>query len=102
MDGVITRILEIEKQSVLDIEKAKEASRKKIEAHRLALEEQKERAHANILSAENQRLTEALGALNQKIEKASLSAAREYESRFQHRAQIDAVKEKIKDILLRG
>ena len=75
MDAVMTRIIEIEKQSALDIQKAFEASRKKIEAHRLALEEKKEKAYANILSAENQRLTEALGALNQKIEKASLSAA---------------------------
>ncbi len=102
MDAVITRIIEIEKQSALDIEKAFEASRKKIEAHRLALEEKKEQSRAAILSAQKNRLIQALQVLNQQIENQSLAAGREYESRFQNPAVSAAVKEKITDLLLSG
>ena len=102
MDAVITRIIEIEQQSALDIKNAEEASKKKIEAHRLALEEEKERAHATLLSTQNNRLTQALQALNQHTEAASLAAGKDYEIRFQNQNLINAVKEKIKAILLSG
>jgi len=38
MDTVVARIIEIERGSTRDIERAEEASRQKIEAHRLALD----------------------------------------------------------------
>lgn len=102
MDTVVNRIIEIERESALRIEQAHEASENKIEAHRRALAEKKEQAQAHIISDENTRLTEALRALNQQIEEASLAASRDYEGRFQNSAKIDAVKEKIVAILLVG
>lgn len=102
MEAVITRILEIEKQSAMDIERAEEAYRKNVEVHRRALEEERERTQALIVEKENSRLTEALQALNRQTEKTSLAAHRDYERLFQDPATIDAVKEKIVAILLTG
>lgn len=102
MDAVMTRIIEIEKQSALDIKNAEEASRKKIEAHHLALEEEKGRAQADIVSTENNRWSQALLALKQQTEAASLNKGKDYESRFQNPALMNTVKEKIRDILLAG
>lgn len=102
MDTVVTRIIEIESESAHAIEQAKVDSRKKIEEHRRALAEKKEQAHANIISTENNRLTEALRIINQQTSEASLAAGKDYESRFQNPAKIDAVKEKIVAILLAG
>ena len=102
MDTIITRIIEIEKQTALGIKQAEEASRKKIEAFRRSMQKGKEEACARILSAENQKLTEALEVLNQKTEKALREARAEYEERFQDSGRINAVKEKIIAILLAG
>lgn len=102
MDAVMIRIIEIEKECAMDIERAEESSRKNIEAHQRALEEKKEQTHANIISTENHRLTEALRVLNQQTGEASLAAGKDYESRFQSPATLDAVKEKIVAILLAG
>ncbi len=102
MDDVITRIIEIEKKSSLDIERSENTSRKNIEAHRLALEEEKERTHTLIISTENSRLTEAIQALNKQTEEASLAAVNAYEIRLQDPARVEAVKGKIVAILLAG
>ena len=102
MDAVITRIMEIEKQSALEIERAEDAGRKHIEAHRRALEEAEEQAHALITQTENTRLTQALLALNKQTEEASLAAGKAFESLFQDPATVNAIKEKIIAILLAG
>lgn len=102
MDAVITRIIETEKECALDIQKAEEASRQKIEAHRLALEKEKEQAFAAILSTQNNRLTQALESLNSQTEAALLTQGKAYDSRFQNPSAIETVKEKIIDILLSG
>lgn len=102
MDTVISRIIEIEKQSALDIERSEDASRKNIEAHRRSLEEEKERAHNLIITSENNRLTQTLQTLNKQTGEASLAAGKDYESLFQNPAKVDAIKEKIVAILLEG
>jgi hypothetical protein len=100
MDAVITRIIEIEKQSAMDVERAEDALRKNIEAHRQTLEQKKESLHADIISAENTRLTQALEALKKRTEEASIVSGRDYESHFHNPALVEAVKEKIVAILL--
>jgi hypothetical protein len=101
MDTVITRIIEIEKKSAADLERAEDTYRKNIEAHQRTLEENKERAHAQIISTENERLTQALSELNKRTEEAALTSSRDYENRFQNPALIEAIKEKIVAILLK-
>jgi hypothetical protein len=100
MDPVITRIIEIEKQSAMDLENAEGAYRKNIEAHRRALEEEKNKAHAHILSTENTRLKQALSELNKQTEEASMASGRDYESRFNDPALIKAIKKRVVAILL--
>ncbi len=100
MDTVITRIIEIEKQSAAEIERAEDAYRKNIEAHRRTLDEKKEREHAQTISNENARLNQTLRELNKHTEEASLASARDYEMRFHDQALVEAVKEKIVAILL--
>jgi hypothetical protein len=100
MDAVITRIIEIEKQSAMDVERAEDACRRNIEAHRQTLEQKKESSHADIISAENTRLTQALEALKKRTEEASIVSGRDYESRFNNPKLVEAIKEKIVAILL--
>jgi hypothetical protein len=100
MDAVITRIIEIEKQSAMDIDRAEDTYGKNIEAHRLTLEKNKESTHTQIISTENTRLTKALEALKKQTDEASMSSGRDYESRFNNPALVDTIKEKIVTILL--
>jgi hypothetical protein len=100
MDAVITRIIEIEKQSAMDIDRAEDTYRKNIEAHRLTLEKNKESSHTQIISKENTRLTQTLETLKKQTEGVSISSGRDYESRFNNPALVDAIKEKIVAILL--
>lgn len=102
MDTVITRIIEIEKHSEMDILRAEETSRNKIEEYRRALAEEKERFQARIISQEDQRLNEALQAMNNQTRKAFTDASKDYETRFQNAATASAVKERIIAILLAG
>ncbi len=102
MADVITRILEIEKQSAVDIERAEDACRKNVEAHRRALVEEKRRAQNLIIEKENTRLTETLWAFKKQTEGASLAAGKDHESLFRDPATVDAVKESIVAILLAG
>ncbi len=102
MDSLITRIVEIEKNSALDIERAQSASRRNIEEHRLALEEEKKRTHLLITSTENSRLTDALQALKKQNDEALLTAVNDYEISLQDPAKVEAVKEKIVAIILAG
>jgi hypothetical protein len=100
MDAVITRIIEIEKQSAMDVKRAEDARQRNIEAHRQTLEQKKESTHADIISAENIRLTRALEALKKRTEEASIISGRDYESRFHNPELVEAIKEKIVAILL--
>ncbi len=102
MENVITRIMEIEKQAALDIEQAKAEYRNKIDAQRRTLEQDKEREHALINDKENARLTGAVRELNKQTEEASQAEMRDYENIFRDRAKIDAIKEKIAEIILTG
>ena len=102
MDAVMTRIMEIEKQSAMDIARAEEASRTNIEAHRRALEEEKERTQLLITQKENTKLTEALQAFRKQTEEASLAADKDYDSLSRDPATVDAIKERIVAILLSG
>ena len=102
MVNVITRIMDIEKQSARDIERAEEISQKNIEVHRRALEEEKNRAHDLIITKEQARLTQTLQALNKQIEEASKAAGKGYETLFQDPATVNAIKERIAAILLTG
>lgn len=99
---VIARIVETEKQSAMDIDRAEETCRVNIEAHRHALEEEKERTRNLIIQKENSRLAEALRALNERTKEASLAEGQEYESLFRDPAAVHAVKEKIVAVLLEG
>jgi len=101
MDTVITRIIEIEKQSALKVAQAEEAGNRNVEAHRLTLEQKKESTHADIISEENSRLTQALEALKKRTEAASDASGRDYENRFHNPELIDAIKRRIVDILLK-
>jgi hypothetical protein len=101
MEAVITRIIEIEKESALDIERAEEACRKNIEARRLTLEEEQKKANFQIISIENSRLNETIQALNRQTEEASRTSGRNYETRFHDPALISAIQKRIIAILLK-
>ena len=100
MNAVITRIIEIEKQCTMEIQQAEDVCREKIEAHRRALMEKKERECARIIAADDTRVTQAIEALKKRTEAESLASGRDYESRFQDPALVEAIKEKIVAILL--
>lgn len=100
METIITRVMKIEKQSSLDIERAEDACRKNIEKHRLALEQEKERVQSLIAARENERLAQALQDLKKQTEEALLTTGRDYEILFQDSAKINAIKEKIIAILI--
>jgi hypothetical protein len=100
MDAVITRIIEIEKQSATKVSQAEETCHRNIETHRLTLEQKKESTHADIISEENSRLTQALEAFKKRTEEASLTSGRDYESRFHNPELVAAIKEKIITLLL--
>lgn len=102
MNTVMTRIIEIEKQSAAEVGQTEAESRKRVEEHRRALEEEKEHFHARIISSEEQRLTEALQAIHDQTQKTFSEASKDYETRFQNAALAQAVKEKILSILLAG
>lgn len=100
MDTVVARIIEIEKKSALEIEQAETSYRKNIEAHRRHLEEEKQKTHDHIISAEKARLAQSLEALNKKSRESSSASGRDYEGHFHDPELIEAVKEKIVALLL--
>lgn len=92
--------MEIEKQSSKEIEQAENVSQKKIEAHRRALMEKKEKECARIIAEYGAMVIQAIEALKKRKEAEFLASGKDYESRFQDPALVDAVKEKIFAILL--
>jgi len=71
MDDVITRIVDIERQCSAAIEEAQLEYEKKIEAHKRLLEEKKSEESARIISAQKDRLTQAVETAKKQIEAAS-------------------------------
>lgn len=100
MDAVITRIIEIEKQCAMEIKRAEDVSRERIEAHKRDLKEKREQEYARIRAAEDARASRAIEALKKQTEAAFSAACRNDESRFQDPAVTEAIQEKILTILL--
>ncbi|MEN6464717.1 MAG: hypothetical protein ABFD62_06010 [Syntrophaceae bacterium] len=100
METVITRIMEIEKHSALEIELAENTCKKNIDALIRNLEEQKKTLQELIVKKENARLAQALQALKKKVDEESLAAGKAYETLLQDPAKIAAIEEKIVSILL--
>jgi hypothetical protein len=100
MDDVITRIVEIERQCSADVEQARLEYGKNIEAHQRILEEKKIREHAQIISVESARLTQAVEEAKRQIEAAHDSLRRDSEGLFQDPVLNEAIKEYIISILL--
>lgn len=102
MDTVVSRIIEIERELARDLEQAEEASRTRIEARRLALEEEKERTRAGIISAENARLSKTILEAKAKTEAASSEFQKNSERPFHDPVTTQTIKENILSILLEG
>lgn len=100
MNTIINRILELEKQSAMEIEQAENTYKKNIDALLVALEEKKEQVQELIITKENARLTQAIQEFNKKSGDESLAALKDYETLFQDPAKVIAIKEKIASILL--
>jgi len=102
MDTVVARIIEIERESTQDIERAEEASRQKIEAHRRTLTDKKEQAHVNIIFTENNRLAQAILEAKRQTEAASVAFQRDCEHPFHDPVLTETIKEDMISILLEG
>jgi intein-encoded DNA endonuclease-like protein len=102
MDEVITGIMEMERQCSTDVEQAEAEYSKKIEEHKHILEEKKTKEHAQIISAESTRLTQAIEKTKREIEAVSAAFRRDSESRLQDPVLNEAIKEDIISILLKS
>lgn len=102
MDAVISRIIEIERESARDLEQAEETSRSKIEARRLSLEEEKERTHAVILSEEHTRFSKTILEAKKQTEAASVAFLKDSEQPFHDPVIIQTIQEDILSVLLEG
>ncbi len=102
MDAVISRIIEIERESARDLEQAEEASRKKIAAHQFALEKEKERAHADIVSAENARFSQTILEAKKQADAVSEAFLKDSERPFHEPVTTQAIQEDIISVLLEG
>ncbi len=102
MDEVITRIMELEKLCASEVEQAEAESLKKIKEYKKTLEEKKNKEHAQITSAENAILNQAIEKTKKEIEAASAAFKRDSESRFQDPHMKEAIKEEIISILLKS
>ena len=100
MDDVITRIVEIERQCSADIEHAQLEYAKNIEVHKRILEERKTREFAQIIAAENTRLTQSIEEAKRQTEATSAAFRQDSESLFQDPILNEKIKEDIISILL--
>jgi len=100
MDNLITRIVEIEKQCSAEVAQAEIEYQKTIERHKRFLEEKKNKERAQIISAENTRLTKAVEEAKILTEATSASLRRDCDSLFMDPALNEAIKEDIISILL--
>ncbi len=102
MTDVITRIVEIEKQCTEEIERAQRESKTAIDAHRLGLDERKEKEFAAIISAGNERLAQAIKEAEEQTREEFLAVDRENERLVGDPDLKKEIKEKIISILLSG
>jgi protein-tyrosine-phosphatase len=100
MDTVMTRVLEVEKECAGAVEKAEQESRQKIEAYKKAIEEKKAREFDLIITAGNEKRTEALNRAKKQAEADFITLRRDSEKLYQDPALTDAIKETILSILL--
>ena len=100
MENVITRIVEIEKQCAGEVEKAEREYREKIEVHKSVIEGKKAKEFALIITAGNERLSQALEEAKRQTEAASLAASTVHEGLYRDSALNEAIKEKVVSILL--
>ncbi|MEN6321383.1 MAG: hypothetical protein ABFD82_21890 [Syntrophaceae bacterium] len=100
MDEVITRIVEIESQCSADIEHAQLEYAKDIETQKRILEERKTREFAQIIAAENTRLTQSIEEAKKQTESTSVAFRQDSESLFQDPILNESIKEDIISILL--
>lgn len=102
MDDVITRIVDIERQCSAAIEEAQLEYEKKIEAHKRLLEEKKSEESARIISAQKDRLTQAVETAKKQIEAASAAFINNNTNLFQDPVLKERIKEDIISILFEG
>ena len=102
MDNVIARIVDIERQCSADIEEARIASEKKIADHKRLLEEKKDRECAQIISAENTRLTKSVEEAKRQIEDSSAAIRSDRDKLFHDPVLNERIKQDIISILLEG
>jgi protein-tyrosine-phosphatase len=100
MENVITRIIEVEKQCADEVEKAEQEYRQKIDAYKKTIEEKKAREFELIITAEKEKLTQALDEAKKKSEADAIAERRDDEQLYQDPALNEAIKEKILSILL--
>ena len=102
MDAVVTRIIEIERQCAAAVLQAEQASARRIEEHKRALEEKKALQREQILSTENSRRIQTIAEAKRKSEAASAASMHDRESLFQDSSLNKVIREDILSILLEG
>lgn len=100
MEDMITRIVEIEKQCADEIEKAEQACRQKIEAHKGAAQKKKTGEYARIVGEGNDRLAQAIEEAEKKTEAEFRAAQSDVERLYQDTLMDREIQEKIVSILL--
>jgi hypothetical protein len=100
MDELITRIVEIERQSESDVRLAESQYSERIDALRRSLEEEMTRKREKILSEANSRFTAAVEEARKQADADTASMKNSSECIFQNPVLIEEIKEVIISILL--
>lgn len=100
MDELITRIVEIERQSAADVRLAQSQYAERIDALRRSLEEEMSRKREIILSEANSRFTAAVDEARKQADADAASMKNSSERIFQNPVLIEEIKETIISILL--
>jgi hypothetical protein len=100
MDELITRIVEIERQSEADVRLAESQYAECIDALRRSLEEEMTSKRERILSDANSRFTEAVDEARKRADADTASIKNSSERVFQDPVLIEEIKETVISILL--
>jgi len=100
MDDMITRIVEIEKQCADEVEKAKQAYRKRIEEYKETVQEKKTRECTRIVSKSDTRLARAIEEAENKTKAEFRAAEGDIERLYQDPLLNREIQEKVVSILL--
>jgi ATPase subunit of ABC transporter with duplicated ATPase domains len=100
MDELITRIVEIERQSAANVRLAESQYAERIDALRRSLEEEMNRERERILSEANSRFTTAVEEARKQADADTASMKNSSERIFQNPVLIEEIKEAIISILL--